>query len=218
MTQSTIGSRRKLYCNTCKGETHHELLFVHKKHYNEVANEPYPQVVFEEEFRYCLWVCCGCDTATLEETYNNTGMINDEGEEVWESKLYPRRERTDWPIKRFRRLNTKLSSIYREVIESFNGDSRILCATGLRALLEGICADKQTGGKDLVHKINGLKEHLPSNIVDSLHGFRFMGNEAAHELQAPERSELQLAIEVIEDLLNFLYELEYKAGRLPKKV
>lgn len=44
-----------------------------------------------------------------------------------------------------------------------------------------------------------------------------MGNEAVHELGAPERNTLSLAIEVSEDLLNFLYELDYKASRLPKK-
>ena len=44
-----------------------------------------------------------------------------------------------------------------------------------------------------------------------------MGNEALHELGAPDRKNLQTAIEVSEDLLNFLYELDYKARRLPKK-
>ncbi len=43
-----------------------------------------------------------------------------------------------------------------------------------------------------------------------------MGNKAAHELEAPNESELTLAIEVMEDLLNYLYELEYKVRRLPK--
>lgn len=59
--------------------------------------------------------------------------------------------------------------------------------------------------------------HLPPNIVESLHSFRFMGNVAAHELQAPNREDLKLAIEVIEDLLNFLYELDYKAQQLKKQ-
>ena len=43
-----------------------------------------------------------------------------------------------------------------------------------------------------------------------------MGNVAAHELEAPNREDLKLAIEVIEDLLNFLYELDYKAQQLKK--
>jgi len=41
-----------------------------------------------------------------------------------------------------------------------------------------------------------------------------MGNEAVHELAAPKPAELALAISVIEDLLNFFYELDYKASQL----
>ena len=41
-----------------------------------------------------------------------------------------------------------------------------------------------------------------------------MGNDALHELTAPKRAEVELAIGVIEDLLNFFYELDYKASRL----
>ena len=60
------------------------------------------------------------------------------------------------------------------------------------------------------------------NIIRNLHQFRFMGNEAVHELAAPKPAEIGLAISVIENLLNFFYELDYKASRLremrrPKK-
>ena len=41
-----------------------------------------------------------------------------------------------------------------------------------------------------------------------------MGNKAMHELEPPSRDDLKLAIEVIEDLMNFLYELDYKASKL----
>lgn len=143
-------------------------------------------------------------------------MCNREGDHIWESLLSPKREMKEIKHKRFLHLDTKLAAIYFEVILSFNAESRILCAIGLRALLEGICAEKEIDGKTLYQKIDGLKAFLPINIVESLHSFRFMGNVAAHQLQPPKRDELQLAIEVIEDLLNFLYDLEYKVQRLPK--
>jgi hypothetical protein len=41
-----------------------------------------------------------------------------------------------------------------------------------------------------------------------------MGNEAAHELNSLPQDELRLAIEICEDLLNYLYELDYKANSL----
>jgi len=97
----------------------------------------------------------------------------------------------------------------------YNEQAPILCTAGLRALLEGICQDKRIKGRNLKAKIDGLKAILPSrNIIRNLHHFRFMGNDAVHELAAPKPNELALAIGVIEDLLNFLYEMDYKASQL----
>ena len=83
--------------------------------------------------------------------------------------------------------------------------------------MESICQDKNIPGRTLEQRINGLVAILPKNIVDNLHGFRFMGNDALHELKLPPVSDLRLAIDVSEDLLNFLYELDYKASRLPRR-
>ncbi len=85
-------------------------------------------------------------------------------------------------------------------------------------LIEGICDNKKIKGKNLEDRINGLVGYLPQNIVANLHGFRFMGNEALHKMTAPKPEDLRLAIEVSEDLLNYLYELDYKVSRLTAKV
>ena len=219
MSNLEIGVHLKIFCNTCKGETHHELKGIHPRKYYEVENKntPHEQLIFWEGFQYRFWVCLGCDTGSLEVAYTNAGMYGPQDKEVWEFTLHPKRKTSDLAPKRFGQLNPTLTDIYREIIESYNNNSKILCAIGLRALLEGICAEKDISGNKLYDKIDGLKAFLPENIVECLHGFRFMGNYAAHELQAPKQRELKLAIEVMEDLLNFLYELEYKARRLPHK-
>jgi len=49
-----------------------------------------------------------------------------------------------------------------------------------------------------------------------LHGLRFIGNDAVHELEAPNDRTLQVALDVVEDILNFLYALDYKASMLDK--
>ncbi len=221
MAELEIGTLRWIYCNTCRVETHHELKALHERSDELVqsTDEEDKYTGFEEVWEFRLWTCRGCDTGTLEVAYTNTGMVDPRARyNVWEEgDYYPKRKRRHWPSKRFRQLDQRLANIHREVVQSFNADLRILCAVGLRALLEGICADKGVIGRNLEKKIDGLEAHLPSNIVESLHSFRFMGNEAAHELQAPARAELQLAIEVMEDLLNFLYELDYKVRRLPRR-
>jgi len=219
MEYKKVGMKQTMYCNTCQRKTHHELIAVHKRNHETFA------MLFE--YRYNLWVCLGCDTATLEEAhagylpYKGVPEKNSWAESLskknatWTSVLYPKRKMYDKQPKHFLNLDEKLAQIYKDVIGSFNNDSRILCAIGLRALLEGICADKGVKvERNLRASIDGLKEYLPLNIVKNLHGFGFMGNKAVHELAPPNTFELHTAIEVIEDLLNFLYELEYKAQSL----
>jgi hypothetical protein len=82
--------------------------------------------------------------------------------------------------------------------------------------LEGVCSDKGIPGANLEKKIDGMKTLLPENIVKNLHEFRFIGNKAVHELEAPASHELSAALDVIEDILNFLYALDYKASLLAR--
>ena len=69
-------------------------------------------------------------------------------------------------------------------------------------------------GRTLEKQIDGLKKILPENIVNNIHSLRFMGNQAAHELEPPSGYDLVVALEICEDLLNYLYELDYKTSRL----
>ena len=218
MARFNIGAKKKIYCNTCKNPTHHELKSLHTSVAEEVDyDETGPYLVFEEKNEYFFWICLGCDTATLENAYTHSGMEDEKGKEIWTSLFYPKRQSNDLSTKYFQKISPKLRSIYKEVIASFNSSHKILCAMGLRALLEGVCADKGITNRTLEKRIDALDEYLPQNIVQSLHSFRFMGNEAAHELAGPPISELRLAIEVMEDLMNFLYELDYKAKKLNKR-
>jgi hypothetical protein len=206
-------SIQKIYCNTCKGLTNHELVYVHQREVTKDivwADEPTDSDE-SERWTYLLWNCRGCETVTLQEDYV---FFKGDKPNPAEPKFHPNRATKELPLKHFMRLNDKLSGIYSEVIRNFNHDCRTLCAVGLRVLLEGVCAHKGVEGKNLSQQIDGLKAYLPANIVENVHRFRFTGNEAAHELQAPSRADLASAIEVMEDLLNFLYELDYKAGLL----
>jgi hypothetical protein len=184
---------------------------------NDGQGHPYEYLAFWEKWEYRLWVCRGCDTGTLEEAYTNMAMEREDGQ-AWESTYYPRQDRGR-ALRRFRLLDNKLSEMYRETIESYNAGLDVLCAAGLRALLEGICASKGISAgnkKEMIDRLADDPHHLPPNIVESLHGFRFIGNKAIHELEPPTEPELALAMDVMEDLLNFMYELEYKARCLLK--
>jgi hypothetical protein len=200
---SETSSTKLIFCNHCKNETHHicQAKYLRERHYG----------VEWEETWYRLWICAGCEDATLEISYQNSSY----GDEC-DTSYHPKRTEYDVADKRFIELPDKLYRIYRETIQSFNSGLNVLCAAGLRALLEGICVDKGIEGQTLEVRIGGLLKILPSNIVTNLHSFRFIGNEAIHELTPPTNDALRLAIEIIEDLLNFLCELDYKTSRLTR--
>ena len=216
-TNSEPYQKKVLFCNHCKTKTNHICQSEYLKRFSE--NEG-----FWEDTRYRLWVCAGCEYATLEIAYQNSfyseGLVEDDwdydSDESWDIDYFPKREINDVRGKSFRKLPAKLNKIYRETIQSFNGGLNLLCAFGLRALIEGICDDKGMKGNNLEAKIDGLKSILPANIVTNIHSFRFIGNTAIHELTPPANDALRLAIEIIEDLLNFLYELDYKASGLTR--
>lgn len=200
-------SRKKiLFCNLCKTETNHICQSEHLRYREYEEN-------YWEQNRYRLWICAGCESATLEVAYQDVGYGS---EDNWDLDYFPKREENDVKGKSFRKLPDKLNKIYRETIQAFNNNLNVLCAVGLRALIEGICEDKGMKGNNLEVKIDGLKSILPTNIVTNIHNFRFIGNTAIHELTPPEKHALRLAIEIVEDLLNFLYELDYKASGLTR--
>lgn len=206
-TRMPEDSRKKerIYCNQCEQETNHELKGEHRA---EIGPGHGPQ---QDIVVYLFWVCMGCDHGVLEVSYWCGDMP---GASV-AHQFFPKPSRHQLPTKRYSKLKPKLAAIYREAVTCYNEYALVLCAAGLRALLEGICQDKKVKGKNLKQKIEGLQPHLPNkNIIRNLHHFRFMGNDAVHELDPPKQNELAVAISVIEDLLSFFYELDYKASQL----
>jgi hypothetical protein len=199
-----VAKKHRIYCNWCQQETNHELRGEHQFPAGVEIGE-------DDLWLYRFWVCSGCEHGTLLQSH--WVWLDDLDDGV--VQYFPKRTQGQLCAKPYAKLKPKLSKLYEEAITCYNQEAFILCAAGLRALLEGICHDKRIKGKNLKAKIEGLKLFLPNkNIIRNLHHFRFMGNEAVHELSAPKPTELGLAIEVIEDLLNFFYELDYKASQL----
>jgi len=209
---------KRIFCNKCGGLTRHML----RAEYHQVFDSSkYEEMYMDFADGYWeIWQCQGCEEIAFLESWSL------EGEEPSES-FFPERATKLIKEKSFKKIPSELNSIYTEVIRSFNSGCYILCTAGLRALLEGICLNKgihsgpttnNINRNNLEGKINGLKAIIPVNIADNLHGFRFLGNKALHELEVPSGKDIALAIEVIEDVLNVIYELDYKSGRLMELV
>lgn len=200
-----------IFCNRCRNETNH---IQKAEHYRDFPDYFDGVLAYVERIGFRFWVCAGCDSGTLEEYYI-FDVTNDDYAAMEECKYFPERTSLHVEDKQFKQLPQKLNLIYRETLRAFNNNLSVLCALGIRALLEGICANKGVTGGNLETRIDKMMNiPLPQNIVSNLHSLRFIGNEAAHELVAPTQQELRLAIEICEDLLNYIYELDYKAHRL----
>lgn len=221
----------KAYCKLCKRETNHEILGEAVQKFNDEYEE-----IWAED-KYQIIKCMGCDNisyrtiGTFSEDYDpNTGGLTST------IHLYPKISEEDLEIKSLSSVPNKIRRIYRETIDSYNNECFTLCSAGLRAIIEGICAqenikngsiiiikkdgtEKIVQAKDLQGKIAGLHEKnlLTKSNANILHEHRSLGNEAVHELDIPSKEELKLAIEIIEHTLENIYEIRSKAEDLQWK-
>lgn len=223
------GHKFKVYCIKCKGKTNHLV----EQSFDCNGGDPREGVFWEEHFQIIR--CEGCEEISFRQTFWSTDSpeVGEDGSSEPSVKLYPKRSDKIRANKTYYYAPNKLRRVYRETIECFNNEQTTLCAVGLRAIVEGICADKgisdgpvqkkKTDGtiktersRMLEGKIAGLAEKgiLTSKHANILHEHRFMGNEAVHELEAPSLAELTHAIEIIEHTLDALYEMPDKAEAL----
>lgn len=187
---------------------------------------------------YQVIQCQGCETFSFRhQSWCDQDFYPEAGDDGTTERLYPKRSTNDVTAKPFLNVPTTLRRIYVELIDCFNNECHTLCAAGLRALVEGICADQKIGDgpiampvkgggtttlrkNNLEGKIAGLEEKgiLTQVGAQTLHQHRYLGNEAVHELARPSVEELTLAIEIIEHILEQLYEIPAKAESLRSNI
>ena len=234
------GEKFKAFCATCKTETNHVVTqSVDTIGSETITYEPddNDQDTIDWSDRYQIIQCMWCDTFSFRhknwfseaQEYYGPNDYNDGTTTV----LYPQRSKDILNAKDFYSAPRNLRAIYKEVVNCFNGDSPVMCAAGLRATIEGLCAENGvTDGPVKVTKIDGTievkrKDNLEGKIsglcekgiltersADILHEHRYLGNSAVHELSRPAENDLRLAIEIVEHVLESLYEIPEKADVL----
>ena len=212
----------KIFCLNCKRETNHSLISEKVEHYiypfeSDVENEiDYGGIPPLEEYRkYQIIKCDGCDVYSFRDfseipnimtlhkgKYDPNGVQTDEN-------IYPLRKIKYRDIKTYRILPKKIETIYRESIDAFNNGIYILCAVGLRAIIEGICKDKNIQVKSLPQKIKKMTENgfISSTLSTTLIEQKILGDTAIHQLERPLEYELDIYIDIIEHLINDVYEI-----------
>ena len=159
------GNRFKLLCSSCSGETNHEVLQSVETRGDETCGEQGWSINWADW--YYIVECLGCDTISF--VHRNYFSEADDcfpgGHDGVSTNVYPFRSENSRATKKTHNLSPRLRRIYNEIIDTFNRTSFTLCAAGLRAMLEGICADKgvtrgrvevnaKGGGKKFINKTN----------------------------------------------------------------
>ena len=171
-------TKKHIFCNNCKNDTNHMCVAEHCRDYENY--NPDGSIGFVERIGYRLWICAGCERGTMGEFYI-FDITREENIAMAEESYFPERSQLHVKDKNFKQLPDKLNIIYREILHAYNNKLVVLCAMGIRGLLEGICANKHITGRNLKNKIENLASILPQNIVNNLHSIRFIGNEAAQK-------------------------------------
>ncbi len=215
----------RIFCNSCRRITRHVI-----------------QQVFEyvkddgQIIRWQTIQCGGCDDVSFYGAHVlEPGVaIHDESPVIYPSRI----SRT---ARQFDGLSARLDRIYHETIVAFNNGSYILCAGGLRTLVEGICAeqnitdgpkrnhatgeyerDRNTGeirrASSLDCKIEELAERniLTVRQAHSLHEHRYLGNMALHELEVPSEEALASAVTIVEHIIEDLYSIPAQVDNLAR--
>jgi hypothetical protein len=230
-TRLKLGIVQKTHCNTCGIHTPHTLenSSLYGKYVEKYEGTGFETVVWWEEYEYRFWICQVCETAALEVSYSDMsidGALDEYGKNGVSTWYPPPAKLTPKKFQRFRKR--PLRNIYFEIIDSYNSGLKLVCAFGLRALLEGICADmgiEDTGEtRPLTGKLYALAKRglVKQEIVDNLFALKFIGDEAIHQLKTPAEEELETGVRVIENLISFLYketehQLSSQARALAKK-
>ncbi len=202
----TQGNTVQVYCGSCSRETRH--LVMHSLDHSVSEELGGGHYTIDWASHYQIIQCQGCMTVSFREVNYFSEDAGQIGPDEWDDGstvlLFPQRSKSTLVIKEFRNIPYNLRRIYRETIECFNIDANTLSAAGLRALVEGLCAElnvvdgpkeitKKDGStqikrfKNLEGKISGLHEkgYLTKHHSDVLHEHRYLGNEAVHELSQP---------------------------------
>ncbi len=202
---------RHLPCGNCNGYTNHEVSKSVEKSWGNQDIQGWN--VFE------IVTCRGCDGTSFRFSSTNTDDFDYNTNEFSEhEELYPNRIAGRKEIDVYQ-LPEPVRAVYRETHKALCSGLNILAGIGLGALVESVCREKDAQGQSLENKIDDLvkKGVLTSEGANILHMIRGLRNKYAHEVIVLGVYKLDVAMDVVENLLNSVYVIPKKAERLKNK-
>ena len=173
-------NRRRIYCNSCANETWHEIA----AHFEQERADTWFGGV--QNFEAEILRCCGCDLLAFR-LLTHPHALQDKDDKPQE-ELLPERGHKKRPREFFLSMPKPVRTLYQETVSAHDSKLVLLSAVGLRALIEAIVVDridKSKYGYSLESKINALSAVFEPDVLQTLHDFRTVGNEAVHAQAAP---------------------------------
>lgn len=153
--------------------------------------------------------CLGCETVSFRTISTNSENVEYEHDGTYyfkTIKYYPGRAEGIKSINSYF-IPYNVQQIYNETIIALENEQFILAGIGVRAIVETICKDLDAKGNNLYEKIDSLREKaiVTDEGSNTLHKLRVLGNDAAHEVKAHNSKQLEVAVQIIEHMLDGTY-------------
>lgn len=200
-------SNHRIYCKECSCLTLHSIISSFNENGSEDCGRGY-------SVDWCCKnqtiQCLGCETVSFRtvSTFSEDVDYEHNGKPFYpeDIKYYPGR------VEGVKSLDShllphKVQQIYKETVLCLENEQFILAGIGIRAIVETICKDLEAEGRTLYEKINTLKERsiVTQEGSDTLHKLRVLGNDSAHEVKAHNSRQLEVALQIIEHMLEGTY-------------
>ena len=191
------------YCRTCDHDNTHKVF-----HLEQVEGE---DEIYRTSADFMLLSCMGCHTFSYRTDFNDYEVAYPTEDGQWEHEItttiYPLSLRGHKRLDNLRYLPVPIRTVYEEAINALIADCKILSGAGFRAVIEAICLDKDIKGRNLEVKINNLAKDgfITKKESERLHSIRFLGNDSIHEMMVPEKKQLMVVLNTIDNILSNIY-------------
>jgi hypothetical protein len=210
-------NKKTIFCRTCKQKNEHINIYEKRKLEEGETAQDYVEFLLQR------YECSGCKTeVTVEIKFDFEGI---KLEERW----IPKYEKWFLETKEIilNNLNNHtenenyIKSTYENTITCYNAKMEKQCAMSVRTLIEeiGLAAGIKDeliseGMKEYNIKIQHMVDRMLSkgmitnSMANILKELRFLGNEATHSLTRPPMKELELAIRIVEHIVENIYVIQ----------
>ena len=201
----------RAHCNTCGGERNHERLNRIEKPWDEDIGNGYH---ISGDDIYFVLECRGCESIKILHESWFSEERDEHGLPIINRSYYPPsifRPHPRW----FRLLDHEwhVTKLLREIYQAIQNDAPSLASMGIRAVIESMMIDK-IGDKGsfkknlLEFQANGFISKLQIGILEAA---LELGHASIHRGFIPETRQLEVALDIMENLVHELYVLEHQA-------